>query len=350
MVTDFNLPIATLFSSERNYYYGSIREFVSPELLSIYGKNKNAEQRITKLFDEIVKDINDEKFYFIKSLVDKNFKNSIVRQVKTNLIKEVRNAQSTITTSLTNVNNELTDNQQKLTRVFRKLDIVDTKTDGYIKTDQTAKIYNLSATTEVNSGATAADTYDELVEDYKSAHTKLYSYYNDILKQNGFVEKTFDMDKIDLKGNGDGFVFAACSDCTNAEKRFYTGMSKVLLDKNTFITFRSNVIPESIANVNRGGSGGDTLMNVFDTEFNGRVKTYGAEHIAEVKFTTDNLDSPYKKTYKPWTPFVAGKVRKFTFNDFTDGTTDQKTRLQNLYKDGNSNTNNKILNGKTQFN
>jgi len=350
LVKDFNLPINTLFTSERNYYYGSTREFVNPQLISIYGKNKNMEQRLTALFNKVVSDIENENFYFIKVLKQEDFKTSTIKQVKTNLINEVKNTQSIVQTSLTMINQELTTNQQTLTRVFRKLDIVDTKTDGFIKSDQSVKIYNISATTEVLAGSAQNNTYDELVEDYKSGTTKLYSFYNDILKQNGFVEKTFDLNNIELKGNGDGFVFGACPDCTNAEKRFYTAMSKIILDKNSFLTFRSNVIPESIAQEPRGGSGGLRLIDVFDNEFNGRIKTYGKEHDEEVTFVDKQLTSPYKKTYNPWSPFVANKVRKFTFDDIIDGTTDQKTRLQNLYKDGNSNTEDKTFNGKNKFN
>ncbi len=102
-----------------------------------------------------------------------------------------------LTQILTSVNQEITTNQQNLVKTFRKLDVIDTKTDGYIKSDQNVMAYNLSATTEVQAGSQQTNTYDELVFDYNSAVDLLYSFYTDF-NSAGFVGTKVDLDDIKL--------------------------------------------------------------------------------------------------------------------------------------------------------
>jgi hypothetical protein len=354
IVKDYNLPIYNLFVSDRNFESGKTREFVTPTDLKIYGKPSTTDTQVTKLFDLLINDINrvksdtDEGFTFIRLLYLSNIPSTTINQVKLNLVNEVKKVQSDIATSLSQVNQELTQSQVNLVRILRKIDIVDTKTDGYIKSDQTAKIYNLTATTEVQSGAIEADTYEELVNDYSSGTTKLYSYYN-LFKDKGFIGGTFDPDNIKLSGTAIGPI-PSCPECDKAEHRFYTVMSKVILNDNTFKTFKDNVVPTSIASV----MGNATVMNLFETAFDtGRRVSYKKEYDDEQKTVSggdNSLESEYNKTYKPWNPFVLGKTRKFTFSDYTSGTTVQSTYIQNLYKNGNSNTDVKTFNGKNKFN
>ena len=355
IIKDFNLPTLQLFSSNVNYSKGKTREFTTPKDLVIYGKPENVEKRINELFDKVVKDINDVNsendtgFDVIRELYYQKFSNTVMKKVKSQMVNQVNLARQTMITSLTSVNQELTNNQQSLVKTFRKLDIIDTKTDGYIKSDQTVMAYNLTATTEVQSGSQQTNTYDELVFDYNSAVDLLYSFYNDF-KSAGFVETKVDLDDIKLlKPNGFGTNAEVWAD---AEKRFYTAMSKVILNSNTYQTFSGSVITPDIVNIQ---SGGPTLGSKFNQLFSNRINNfYKTEHEAEIKsigdFKSTVYESPQNKKYKPWTPFKDKKVRKFTFTNYVQTTQTQSTQIQNLYKNGNSNTDVKTFNGKTKFN
>jgi hypothetical protein len=322
----------------------------------------NFEKTISTLFDKVVSDIenvdgkNQDGFFFIKLLYIKDFKNTTIKNVKKNLVTQVRNAQTNLQTSLGSITQELTNSQQNLNKVFRKLNIVDTKTDGYIKSDQTAKIYNLTPTNEVLAGSSYADTYVEFTEDYNSATTVLYSFYN-MLKTEKFIDEKFDVDSIkllksDLTLRDDWRVnlVAGSEDCLKAEYRFYTAMCKIILNDNLYQTFKNSVITTDIANEKPGPQ---TLSQVFDDAFGstGRQKYYKIEYDAEQTYVKDKLDGPYNSTYKTWlAPSFKDKVRKFNFNDYTEGTAEQKTRLQNIYRRDNSSNDNKTFNGKNKFN
>jgi hypothetical protein len=350
---DYNLQLYTAFAQDRKFSDGNAREFTTPKELKIYGKPNNIETKINKLFNMIIADIdgfngfndgNDKGLQYIKNLYKENFDNSVIKKVKENLKNTVNKVKSSITTSLTSADNEITSTQLELIRILRKIDIVDTKTDGYIKTDQTAEIYNITATTEVQASTPAyTDTYDELVGDYTKAVDDLYSYYND-LKTQGLVEIEFKPDN--LRAYKTGFGSDTC--CGEAERRFYSVMSKTILNDNTFQTFITDVIPANIAN---SKSKGETLLD-YTKVYYGNIKTsYKEEYDAEQEFVKKFKDSDnYKNKYKTWTPYPKGKVRKFLFSGYVDGTSTQTTAIQDLYKNGNSNTDDKVFNGKNKFN
>ena len=349
VITDYNKPILDLLFSERNYSKGNTRQFdpAAKELL-IVGKPQAVEDRLKALFNlviddiDIVNDKNDSGFHFIRQLYEQRYKKNTIKIVKTNLINEVKKIQSGISTSLTSVIQELTTNQQNLTKIFSKLDNVDTKTDGFIKTDQSVTAYNLTATTEVQTGSAQLNTYDELTFDYNSAVDLLSLFYNEF-KLAGFIDNKFDPEKITLKNNR-GFD-AAC--CGEPEKSFYTAMSKVLINANTYSSFKSAVITKDIEGETAGGA---TLLDYFTTMFDIRRDDYVSEHDAEVlEFNNFKKSEKYSKFIK-WNPYSLGKIRKFEFSNYVAATPTQTERFQNLYKNGNSNEDKATFNGKNKFN
>ena len=347
ITNDFNLPLAQLFTTEVNYSSGKAIEFGSPTPLDlkIYGKPDNVEQRVKSLYDEVVMDINGVKsstsvgFNFIKKLYELDFnKKKVIEVVKQNLIKALDTTQKDIITALSQTNQTTTDVQQSLVRLMSKIDFVVTNSDGYIKSDQTTKIYNITATTEVQSGN--GDTYGELVIDYSYGVTQLYSFYNELKNQN-LVEYKFKNDDIQTLS---GYF----TKNTNPEKRFYTLMNRVIINSNYYPTFRDSVITDNIAN--EKGNDRRTLIAVFNDEFQfNRKISYTEEHDDEVKYLNKLISDKFATYSKSFTQ-LTGKTRKFTFSDYTSGTTVQSTRLQNIYKDGNSNPDKTTFNGKNKFN
>jgi outer membrane protein OmpA-like peptidoglycan-associated protein/gas vesicle protein len=351
LTKDNNFQVYTCFIQDRKYSSGVTKEFTTPKDLKIVGKPYDIESRITKLFDDINNDIDnvkndgDDGLDFIKQLFVQNYSKNSVKKVKESLKNAVNKNKTDIINSTTSVLNEITNSQTDLVRTFRKLDIIDSLTDGYIQTNQSAEIYNLTATTEVQSGGTYADTYAELVGDYDLAVDSLSSFYND-LKSSGFIEIEYNTDNLRLYDDGNTLGVDSC--CINQEKRFYMAMSKVILDPNKLNSFIEEIIPKDIQTQNVGGK---SILDFTKDYFSQKRNYYQREYTAEQKFVKNfETTSNYKDKYKTWKPFVSGKVRKFLFSGYVDGTSTQVTYLQNLYKDGNSNTSDQTFNGKNKLN
>ena len=356
---DFNFQIYTAFSQGRKYVDGKTKEFTSPKDLKIYGKPDSIDSKITKLYDMIIKDIDNatsstsDGLKYITNLYKADFPNSVIKKVKENLKNTVNKTKSSLLTSLTSADNEITKVQLELVRTLAKLDVVDTKTDGYIKSDQTAKIYNLTATTEVQSGGTYSDTYAELVGDYDPAVTSLFSFYTDLTSYpSSDGKKTYKL--VDLEYTPDNLKvyedggFGTDPKNGDEEKRFYAVMSKTMLDNNLWEAFIKDVVPEDIANT---PSNGDRLLTFTKSYYTTIKGSYKEEYDAEQKIVKSFKETAnYKDKYSKWTPYPSGKVRKFTFNGYVAGTTEQSTRIQNLYKNGNSNDDTKTFNGKNKLN
>jgi hypothetical protein len=357
---DYNFQIYTAYSQGRKYVKGNTKEFTTPKELKIYGKTDTIESNISKLYEMVIADIdkvnskNDDGLKYITNLYQNDFQNSVIKKVKENLKNAVNKTKSNVLTALTSADNEMTKAQLELIRTLAKLDIVDTKCDGYIKTDQTAKIYNITATTEVQSGSTFANTYDELVGDYSSAIDSLYSFYTDMTsyKSTGNTPKTYSLVDLEYKPDNlktykDGGLG---TDPKNGdeERRFYALMSKTILDGNLFESFIKDVVPTDIAN---SKSAGPTLIDYTKTYFTNIKSSYKEEYDAEQLIVkTFKETENYKDKYSKWTPYPSGKIRKFDFNGYVEGTGEQTTRVQNLYKNGNSNEDTATFNGKNKLN
>lgn len=357
---DYNFQIYTAYSQGRKYVKGKTKEFTTPKDLEIYGKTDTIESKISKLYEMVIEDIdkvnskNDDGLKYITNLYQNDFQNSVIKKVKENLKNAVNKTKSSVLTALTSADNEMTKAQLELIRTLAKLDIVDTKSDGYIKTDQTAKIYNLTATTEVQSGSTFANTYDELVGDYSSAIDSLYSFYTDMksFKSTGNSPKTYAL--VDLEYNPENLKtykaggFGTDPKNGDEERRFYALMSRTILDNNLYETFIKDIVPSDIAN---SKSAGPTLIDYTKTYFTNIKTSYKEEYDAEQLIVKSFKETTnYKDKYSKWTPYPSGKVRKFDFNGYVEGTGEQTTRIQNLYKNGNSNEDTTTFNGKNKLN
>jgi len=354
IITNYNLPIYNLFSTKRNFVDGKTCEFTSPNSTSLWGKSDNFEKELFNLNQKVIDDIKSVKsktdpgFEFLQRVYREGFSSTSILKLKSNLINEANLSEIDIKNSLSQVTSNFVSGEQSLILTMRKLDFVDTKHDGFIKQNQGTEIYNISATTDVQSGSTSAttsgNTYGELITDYKSGSDKLKTYY-EFLKENNLIGVTFDNNDIKFppKADGLGFDYPNCTQCSKAERRYYTLMSKrILTEYDAFRTSVLNGIENELAN-------GLTMANVFDTSFNVKKVDYKREHDYELD-VLKVYTSGYTQNYKPWNPFVKGKVRKFTFETAPSGTTTtESTRLQDIYKNGNSISDKSTFNGKNKL-
>jgi len=360
IVDEYNYPILTAFIQNRNYVNGYTNEFVFPKELKIFGKPNNIDSHLNSIVNAVYNDIEiikskkseENGLFYIKTLYDKNFDKNVIKQIKQNLKKIISDTSPTISTGLNSCNNDICSSEIKLINTLSKIDFVITNSDGLIRKDQQIKIYNISGTTtnSVNSNS-------ELVSDYTKASDDLYTYYNDLITYN-LLDVTFNVDSLTMSPNYDDIeVFKNENNIFNfasywaAESRFYAIMSKTILNDNSFETFITNLVPKDIMN-SPSGDNGKKLVEVTRTYFLEIKRYYNIIHQKQKDIVKKFIDSQnYKDVYgKNWLPYPTNKSRIFTFNDYIPGTDVQKTRLQNLYKNGNSNTSVSTFNGKTKLN
>jgi len=347
---DYNFQVYKVFSQNRNYISGTTREFTSPIPLKIFGKPQSFENKILNLVQLINQDIDNvtgstsSGLNYIRVLYQKNYSASVIKKVKDNLKSYVNSVQFDIINSLTNVNNELTNTQQKLVHDFAKIDVIDTETDGYINTGQNIITYSLTPTNQVQPPTIYTNTYDEMfLQDYSAVTTTLMSFYNDLVS-NGLLDLSYNPYNIMTYSN----LFANSICCGAAEKRFYTVMSKTILNNDLFIKFINDIIPIEIANSNAGGQ---TLLDFTKVYFTTKKIEYKYEYDAEQKLVNKfRTTSNYINNYKVFTPYPKGKERVFDYVNCSSPSMTVQTRILNLYKNGNSNINPTIFNGKNQFN
>lgn len=347
---EYNFQVYKIFASNRNYVSGTTREFTTPMQLKIFGKAQSFENKILTLVDLINQDIDNvtsstsNGLNYIRVLYQKRYSNSVIKKVKDNLKSYVNSVQFNIINLLTNVNNELTNAQQNLVRDFAKIDVIDTQTDGFINSAQNVVTYSLIPTNQVQQPTPYTDTYDEMfLQDYSAVTTTLMNFYNDLVS-NGLLELSYNPNNLTRYSN----LFANSNCCGEAEKRFFTVMSKTILNNDLFIKFINDIIPIEIANSNAGGQ---TLLDFTKTYFSTKKIEYKYEYDAEQKFVNNfKTTSNYLNYYKVFTPYPIGKERVFDYVNCLSPSTTVKTRILNLYKNGNSNINQTTFNGKNQFN
>jgi hypothetical protein len=356
IVEDYNTNLFTYFTLSRLYNKGKFREWTSPQNLEILGKINNINTDIGYLYSRILKDVEkvesktDPGNFFIQQLYGNNLPNKVIKVIKKNFKKLIYEQRDKVIDDLSFINQKIAENEIVLNKILRKIDFVDTLSDGFIRRDQSVQIYNLSATTEVAQGSTATNTYQELTIDYTSAGNKLYSFYNRYsvsygwIRTDGISPQNF-LDNLDsYEDNEMNTDRLGGTDTFQSEKRFFMGFCDIILNDVSFEDFKSQLLPSDFQ-----GPQWNTARAVINEVYDKRKIAYKKEKQKQIETFNAGITEDYKKDYQKWEPYLKGKIRKFEYSNLTPKTTTQEERLVNIYKDGNSNTDNKTFNGKNQF-
>jgi len=322
----YNLQVVNYFLETSNYSEGNTQPFTNPSASRILGKPYDFEVRLKEVKDDVVKSINNGDIGIFTGL---NFKTKDVNKVNEKLVTVVNREYQNIITDLTTVTQKIVEVEQKLVNMFAKVDFVVTEKDGYIKPTQEIKTFKIK--TNTSSG----DTLVVVKADYKKASDKLVDYYN-ILKNQKIVEHkvSYKFDFIDS-----GFVSGTGND-SNA--KFWVIMSRIFLDDNEYNRVLNEITPNE--DIVASGISLKTRISEWMTRIKDNSKSFKATQKTEFDKIKTQLD-----TYKKWDPYVKGVERKFTYNEGEEGDNQDKTRLKNIYSQGNSNNNKKTFNGKNIF-
>ena len=339
MTKSYNDGIWQLTSKDLLYVDGEFNLDNSSMFVPIYGKSV-FDDKIDELFTKTLEDIDDDTNYIILGLIDDNFNDTTIREVKSNLKKYITDYKVDFSLGVNEIINNLVNQQVSMVQVFRKINYVTTLSDGVI-IDSKPKVYSISATTEISnlSLPEPLDTYDELWKDYQSVGNNIL-VFNEFLVTKQIITKDY------IEPGGFNTTSTAFDISNISDKRFFMIMSQIFNNRTKFNEFKDIIITNQMDNTTSG------LRRKFDNivgDFRDKVIE---ELDAEEKFYNSLKKSQeYKDYLAVENLYKKGKTRKFTYTTIPNSSTNeqQTTDLLLLYQ-GNNGGDNIIWTDKTQFN
>ena len=345
-----NFGIEQLVNDSRQYSVGTVSAGTTSYEVDIYGKPEGVEKRLNDLFTMVINDINTDVGApnpIIDELLKKFDVGSLaIRGVRKNMTDYITNLSSTFQSQITTITQELTILQQNYIQNIRKLNLINSKTDGKILDIGTPRIYNITGTNLVSSSSipAPADTYEEFTNDYDSLALTL-NEYGDLLDINDIVSKT---------SLYEGGIFTPINDTLftgDPDKRFFLVISRIFNNPNKLEEFKKYVIKGDLVNIQ------DPVK--LQTKFNNIADDISKRYSKEIKEEEKKFEK-FKSSseYKSFTDgienkmYPKGKTRKFEYTTVVNTTTEptQKTEISNLYKTVNVPPLNKdTFNGKIKF-
>jgi hypothetical protein len=348
LVKNFNRGVVDLLFNERNFNVGKFDEYGTSSELPIYGKPNNVENKVNKLFEETVSDIKKRNDPFMM-IIDKsnNLKNTDKKEIERRLIKFVEDSKTEFSLNLNNDLSNLINIQQDYIQNIRKFNLILTKTDGSLTSDNKPLTYNLSADTS------SGDTYNLLKTSYTKIKDKHITFFNEpsniiqndqllFLANNKYLPK--DALFNDIRTGQPSWV-KSDSNINNddARNRFYQVMAQIF-----YTDTKKSALKEFILN-SQVYSNKTVVGNEIDKAIDDCVKTYN-------NYTKNNIEVYGKikdsTAYKDLTQSPLNDADKYVFGYVTtnSGTNDQNKRISDLYSTNNLNNDFKTFDGKVKFN
>jgi hypothetical protein len=346
----YNNAILQNWSLERNYIGGKILCDTSKNT-TIFGKPTGIENRINKVFDDLIANIDSnnpvtQDLFIAYMTNNKNFSQQVIRQLKTNYKNFLTQKKGTYQNGITLITQQMTQEQQNLIGYLSDANVLlfngspTTGTDGLVQTANTAKIYDISGTTSVDKSSTGTTTYDELNDDIGVIQDNLIEFYDLCTDKNDFVYGSQTYDGILIYGDaGAGVgstittvepqVFKPFSTSTEFTKqpfrRAYMLLSNDILVDKDYQTFKDAMIGNIVNNKTILSNGNPDVTAEFDNYWLGIAKVnFNEENNITSQFLDDMQNNKLKKFIK-YTPFPS-KERLFTYELFTS--TKDKQDLQ----------------------
>ena len=348
---NFNIGIQDLLFVERDYVKGNFDEYNEPLEIEIYGKPKDVEDKVNKLFGRTLNDVSKDKDPFMSIIVSpqSNLKNSDKREVRRRLKSYITNMLEEFSLNLNNEYTPFINLQQEYIQYIRQFNLILTKTDGSLDSNDQAKVYDLSGDTVLNEIKLA-------VNGIKEKHT----YFNEQVVEKGDllnlrqIPKEYTYNKLKstfVDQGGSEFTppeFAQQDNTFDEQNRFYQVMGNVF-----YLEEKRNQLKEFLLN-STVYKEKDKTEKAIDRAIEQCVGLYNG-------YTLDN-NAEYQGVFKdePNERYIESIAKPITIReDFEykinyiqteDGTNQQKRRITNLYSKNNINNKRNTFDGKVKFN
>ena len=344
---NYNIGILDLLFRERDYSTGTT-DFTPEIEVPIYGKPSNVEDKLDKLFNKVNTDISQRNDPFMKVVVanDTGITNSDKREIENKLKEYVTGFKPDFITNVSNGVKDLVFLQQDYIQYIRKANLVLSKTDGIMNSNNEPDVYDISG-----------DTFTQLVDYLEKITLKHKEFYSsgggnddgivvaeDLLYLNEGYDKitsTFNDSRFSIGGETNAFYSNNLMSDKPAN-RFYQVMAHILNDDNsrnelkTFILNSQNYSdPISVTEV--------VDIAIKECEgYNGYTEV-NKKRYAEIKKVNQKYDTLIKSP-------IEGDIKFGLTYTKVSGTSQQKKNIKELYSNVNVNNKEKTFDGKIKFN
>jgi hypothetical protein len=372
-VKQYNNAMLQNLTCDRNYTKGTfLVDTTAGKEVYLIGKPNNVQQVVNNVFADYIVNIEsttsntqDRFINFMSS--NKGFSEKVIRQLTMNLKNFVTNKTSTYQSAVTQLSQELVNQQQTFIQYLTRANVIPlektvlskTGTDGFQEKNGNVVIYDISGTTDVYNKTEAADTFTEIQNDIKKIGYNISEYYGLLI-----TASTFDYNSKPYKGVG---LYGTDTEKTTYEKylkpvvfipftegdfgqivnnsdknpsgvgtpqnyafrRMYMILSPEILDDKRYQTFKEAMINNIIKNKDILDNGSQDVATQFDAYWIGIAKPqFDKENTVTTAFL-ENLEKGKLKNFIIYTPFPT-KKRLFTFEKSTSPTASQTQVITGL--------------------
>ena len=302
LMSKTNYAMLQLICGKRNFKKGTV--FTKLEYkVNILGK-PSFQENLEKLFVKVNEDVRDEKNPILIELKAEGFKDPVILNIlKTNLNKYINGLKGSLSTDIaTVVNNKITNQQVEMVQTIRKINYVNSGSDGKILENGSVKIYNLTS------------NLDKVETDYFKVVTALNNF-NELITKEKILPPEY---------KEDGSFTSQTNDLGSLEsKRFFTIVGRIFSDKNKLEDFKKKVMTQNLLSVKKPKN----LNRVFGNIVDDLADIYKDEIKEEDKFF-----EKFKKTpeYKKYTTGVNDVLFKKSLPRIVNFTTVPNTATQAL--------------------
>ena len=347
---NYNIGIVDLLYTDRDYSKGTA-EFTPVIEVPIYGKPSNVEDKLDKLFNKVNGDISSRTDPFMQIVVNngQSITNSDKREIENKLKEYVTGIKTDFITNVSNSVNDLVLLQQDYIQYIRKANLVLSKTDGIMNSNNEPDVYDISG-----------DMFTQLETYLKKITDKHKEFY---LVKEGIVEaqECLYLDEGHYKKLSSTFTddrgcdyFSSCEGKQSNSKesrdylmfsdpnnRFYQVMANIFNDDNSKNELKTFILNGQYSNMLLVTEVVDNAILNCSIKFN-----------AYTKLNKDSYDK-IKTTPLYLTlmiPPIEDTVKFGLTYTKVSGTSQQKKNIKELYSNVNVNNKEKTFDGKIKFN
>lgn len=266
-------------------YLNSNREYTSGDVTNqntnIFGRPKNTDEIINKLSEDVINSINDGTNVIVTSFTGRGFQDVVVRQVKQNLIDFINKVvKPEISIGITQQLQTILTKENSLISNIGKINFIYDYYDGYIKTNGTPLVYNLTGDT--------VSAFDDITPILSGVTGDLNDYYDLVINEN-IVFDFSNYTSVELIDNENTI--------TNIiEEKFFTLMSPYFVDNNKLKSLSDYIFPNG------------NIISAIDVNTPEPPKNFFDKLIGLIPGEQNNISVRYKNT---------NKILNKTINDFS---------------------------------
>jgi hypothetical protein len=349
---NYNIGIVDLLYNERDYSKGTA-DFTPEIEVPIYGKPSQVEDKLEKLFNKVNTDISQRNDPFMKVVVanDQLINNSDKREIENKLKEYVSGIKTDFITNVSNSVKDLVLLQQNYIQYIRKANLIISKTDGVMNSNNEPQVYDISGET--------VDQFTQLVDYLEKITLKHKEFYDGVgvgVKYDGVVTRddllyladdhytktssTFTDGRIKIN-DVDNVTYTIDLMSDNPANRFYQVMAHILNDDNS-----RNGLKTFILN-SQNYSDTISVTDVVDKAITQCAGYNKYTEINKKRYDDIKTNEKYKTLIK--SP-IEGDIKFGLKYTKVSGTSQQKNDIKDLYSSVNINNKEKTFDGKVKFN